>query len=133
MDSKVNEALERHQKGYNCAQAIVCTYCNEFGIDEQTAYRMAESFGFGMGIQSVCGALSGALMMLGLKNSGGLENIGKTKGSTYRYARELATDFESQVHSFLCSEIKAPPVQCSCDGCIACAAKLVEKHLLSET
>ena len=49
MESRIPKALELHRKGYNCAQAIVCAYCDLFGMDEETAYRASEAFGFGMG------------------------------------------------------------------------------------
>lgn len=130
MESRVQQAVARHHKGYNCAQAVVCTYCDLFGVDEQTAFRMSESFGFGMGTQSVCGALSGALMVLGLKNSGGVKAPGTTKGATYKIARALTAAFEERVGALLCSEIKAPPVTCSCDGCVEHAARIVEELLL---
>ena len=79
MESRVQKAIDLHHKGYNCAQAVVCAYCDLFGLDEETAYRASEAFGFGMGQMEVCGALSGACMLAGLKNSGGLAAVGKTK------------------------------------------------------
>ena len=48
--SRVEHAIALHQKGYNCAQAVHCTYADLFGIDEQTAYKMSEGFGLGMGM-----------------------------------------------------------------------------------
>lgn len=133
MESRIQQALERHRKGYNCAQAVVCTYCDMYNVEEQTAFRLSESFGFGMGTQGVCGALSGALMLLGLQNSGGMMSPGKTKGDTYRKAREMTQEFENCAGALLCKEIKAPPVQCSCDECIACACRIAEKYLPTNT
>ena len=69
MESRVEQAVALHQKGYNCAQAIICTYCDLFGVDEQTAYKMSEGFGLGMGMMETCGALTGGLMMAGLKTA----------------------------------------------------------------
>ena len=60
MESRVQKAIDLHHKGYNCAQAVVCAYCDLFGLDEETAYRASEAFGFGMGQMEVCGALAGA-------------------------------------------------------------------------
>ena len=67
MSERAERALRLHGQGYNCAQAVVCAYCDQFGMDEQTAYRMAEGFGFGMGLMEVCGALSAAFMLAGLR------------------------------------------------------------------
>lgn len=130
MNGKVQEATQKLASGYNCAQAIVCTYCKELGISEAEAYRMAEAFGSGMAIQSTCGALTGALMLVGLKNSGGEDQLGKTKGSTYKVAKSITQDFEEKVGSLICKEIKSKPVKCSCAECVAHACEIVEEKLL---
>lgn len=133
MTNRVEKALELHHKGYNCAQSVVCAYCDLFGLDEQTAYRVSEAFGLGMGQMEVCGALAGACMLAGLKNSGGLEAVGKTKGSTYKLDRTLAQAFQEMNKSVLCRELKgveSGQVLRSCDGCVEDAAKLVEQYLL---
>ena len=66
MTERAEQAQRLHDKGYNCAQAVVCAYCDQFGLDKETAYKMAEGFGLGMGLMEVCGALSGAAMAAGI-------------------------------------------------------------------
>lgn len=133
MGNRAEKALELHHQGCNCAQAVVCAYCDLFGLDEQTAYKVSEAFGFGMGQMEVCGALAGACMLAGLQNSGGLEQLGKTKAETYRLDRELADAFRDKNQSVLCRDLKGvstgTPLR-SCDGCIEDAARLVEEILL---
>lgn len=51
---------------YNCAQAVLIPFAEERGLDRKTAYALAESFGGGMRVGATCGALTGALMALGL-------------------------------------------------------------------
>lgn len=135
MESRVNKAIELHDKGYNCAQAVACTYCDLFGVDEETAYRLSEGFGLGMGLMEVCGALSGAFMLAGLQNSAGVEAPGKTKGATYKLTRTLAEAFHEKNGSLLCRELKGVEtgkVLRSCPGCIEDACRLVEEQLLAE-
>ena len=61
MNTRVMETKERHDKGFNCCQAVACTYCDLFGMDEATAFKACEAFGAGMGgMQGTCGAVSGA-------------------------------------------------------------------------
>ncbi len=135
MESRVEKAVELHHKGYNCAQSIVCTYCDLFGIDEETAYKASEAFGFGMGQMEVCGALTGACMLAGLKNSGGLAQVGKTKAQTYRLDRVLGEAFREMNKSVLCRDLKGVEtgvVLRSCDGCVEDGARLVEKYLLED-
>lgn len=49
MDTRVEKTIERHKKGYNCAQAVACTYCDLVGVDEETMFKMTEALGLGMG------------------------------------------------------------------------------------
>lgn len=133
MESRVQKAIDLHHKGYNCAQAVVCAYCDLFGLDEETAYRASEAFGFGMGQMEVCGALAGACILAGLKNSGGLQAVGKTKAETYKLDRQLAAAFREKNQSVLCRELKgveSGKVLRPCDGCVEDGARLVETYLL---
>lgn len=55
---------------YNCAQSVLMPFAAECGIDEETACKAAAHFGSGMKMGSVCGAVTGALMALGLMGYG---------------------------------------------------------------
>ncbi len=130
--TRTEKAVSLHDKGYNCAQAIVCAYADLVGLDEQTAYKVSEAFGLGMGQMEVCGAVSGACMLAGMKNSGGLENVGKTKGETYKINRAVADEFKQMNKSVICRELKGVEngtVLRTCTGCIEDAAKIIEKYL----
>ena len=55
-------AKNNFMQGYNCAQAVACTYCDLVGVSEEEAFRSTEAFGLGMGgMLGTCGALSGAV------------------------------------------------------------------------
>lgn len=43
--NRAQKAAEYHQKGYNCAQAIVCAFCDKVGLDEKTAFKVSEGLG----------------------------------------------------------------------------------------
>ena len=62
MSTKAEQAIAFHDQGYNCAQAVACSFCEEFGVDREEMFKIAEGFGFGMGIMDMCGALSGMMM-----------------------------------------------------------------------
>lgn len=51
---------------YNCAQAVLLPFAPDAGVAEETAYQLAANFGGGMKMGSVCGAITGGLMALGL-------------------------------------------------------------------
>ena len=68
----IDRALELHHSGYNCAQSVVCALSDLTDMDEDTLFRVAEGFGGGMGgFTETCGALSGAVAILGLRRGRG--------------------------------------------------------------
>ena len=52
----------------NCAQSVVTAFSEDFGLNKDVAYSIAQGFGGGMHINSTCGAVTGAYMALGLAN-----------------------------------------------------------------
>ena len=120
--------MENHKKGFNCAQAVACAYSEEVGMDENTIFKMAEGFGAGMGgMQCTCGALSGAIMLAGLKESSGDINNPTTKAGTYKLAKEMVEEFREKNTSVICKELKGIDTKVvlrSCDGCIEDAARI---------
>lgn len=137
MQTRIEQADARHNKGYNCAQAVACTYCDLVGVSEQDAFRAMEGFGLGMGgMAGTCGALSGAIYLVGLVNSdGNLENPASKK-STYAISRELLQRFNEQNGSVTCHELKgvgtSHGVLRACPLCIQDACKLVEDMLFAD-
>jgi C_GCAxxG_C_C family probable redox protein len=66
--NKAEAALETFKKGYNCAQAVLSVFCEELGLDERTAARIASGFGGGIAhMGETCGAVTGAIMVISLK------------------------------------------------------------------
>ena len=132
MESRIEAALERHHKGFNCSQSVACTYCDLLGYKEEDVFVLSEALGFGMGnMQGTCGALSGAMVLLGMLNSKGLGQC-QSKKETYAMGRRLGEAFTEKVGSNVCRAIKGEesgePL-CSCDDCVACASGLVEELL----
>lgn len=129
--SRVELAIAKHDKGYNCCQAVVCSYCDMFGIKEQEAFRMTEALGLGLaGLMETCGAVSAMMILAGLKNSDGNMEKPATKRASYALGKELADKFKEMNKSIVCRELKSGPLR-SCSGCIADAAKIVEEVLFA--
>jgi C_GCAxxG_C_C family probable redox protein len=71
--TKSDDALEDFKNGFTCSSAVFSSFSEELGLDPETAKKL--SCGFGAGISktgNICGAVSGAIMVIGLK-------YGKTK------------------------------------------------------
>ena len=133
METRVGKTLENHKKGYNCCQAVACAYCDLVGLDEETMFKAGEAFGAGMGgMQATCGAVSGAVLLAGLKNSTGNLANPTSKGATYKLSKEIVARFQAKNGSVICKELKGAETGCplrSCDGCIEDAAAIAEEIL----
>jgi len=134
MSDRIKKAVEKHQKGFSCSQSVVCSYCDLFGIDEETAYRVSEGFGQGMGHKGTCGAVTAMAILAGMKNSdGNTAQPGGTKKETVPTVKEMSDRFLEKNKSIICAELLGEtggPVLRSCDGCVEDAAKIVEEILL---
>ncbi len=64
--SKAELAKQRYESGYNCAQSVFSVFAEDYGMSLEAALRLASPFGGGMKMAATCGALTGALMALGL-------------------------------------------------------------------
>ncbi|HHX13334.1 MAG TPA: C_GCAxxG_C_C family protein [Clostridiales bacterium] len=130
---KGEKALERLDDGYNCAQCVLLAYSDQLGIDELTAFRVAEGLGAGMGdYQGVCGSLSGAILAVGLMTDGRGMTGEITKGETYQVAADLKNAFIEEVGSELCHEIRETdehPALMSCEDCVLVGIDLVGRLL----
>lgn len=131
--TKKELAIENHNKGYNCCQAVACAFSNDIGIDESILFKACEGFGLGMGcMECTCGAVSGAIMIAGLKNSTANLNGPKSKAATYQISKELVNRFQEKNGATICKELKGletGKVLRSCEGCIEDATELVEAIL----
>ena len=101
MGSKQNAALENFNNGYNCCQSVILALAPEDYSKDQIV-RISTGFGGGMGQeQEVCGAVSGAIMALGLKYGGTAENVPVTYGKV----RELMKQFKEERGSIYCRKL----------------------------
>lgn len=136
MQSRVNDCIMRHDMGFNCAQSVACTYADLVGCDEQTIFKMTEGLGLGMGgMQGTCGALSGACVLAGMKNSGGDLQNPTTKAQTYQLSREIVRRFQEKAGATICKDLKGIETGVmlhSCPDCILDAAAIVEEVLFPD-
>lgn len=136
METRVEETIKRHDKGYNCAQAVACTYCDLVGVDEETMFKMTEALGLGMGgMAGTCGAVTGACVLAGMKRSTGNLDKPNSKGASYKLSKEIVRKFEEKNSSVTCRTLKGVDtgnVLLPCSECIRDAARLAETVVFEE-
>ena len=93
-------------QGANCAQSVACTFAEDLGADRALTLRTATGFGGGMGHSSnTCGALSGAVIALGL--AFGMKDTGDqpAKDRTYALVAEAVRRFREKTGSVACTDL----------------------------
>ena len=105
---KVQQAVASFKdgEGFSCSQSILSTFSEDLGVDRETALKIATGFGGGMGrMGEVCGAVTGAFMVIGLKH-GRINLEDKTpKEQTYALMEEFVRRFKERHGSILCREL----------------------------
>lgn len=131
--TKKEEAIALHDQKYNCAQAVACAFAKEVNVDMEILFKACEGFGLGMGgTCGTCGAVSGAVMLAGFKNSDGALDAPKTKADTYKLSKEITKRFEDKNKSLTCKDLKGietGTILRSCPGCIEDAVEIVQEVL----
>jgi C_GCAxxG_C_C family probable redox protein len=104
--SRVEEAVSCFLDGFSCSQAILSTYSTEFGLDHEKALKIATGFGGGIGrLGGTCGAVTGAIMVIGLKyGRAKIEDMG-SKEKTYELVRGFVDSFKSINGSTICNKL----------------------------
>jgi C_GCAxxG_C_C family probable redox protein len=98
-------AEDMHLQGFNCSQAVFSTLAEPLGFDRRLALKIASPFGGGIGrTGETCGAISGALMALGLQ-SGYYEPDPQAKDRVYALTREFMRRFQERYGALACKSL----------------------------
>lgn len=133
LKERVIKALENHNKGYNCAQAVCCAFNDLVDMEETTLFRVTEGLGLGMGgMDGTCGAISAAAVLSGLTNSTAHLNRPDSKAVSYQASKACIQEFKEKNGSVVCRDLKGVDTQKvlrSCNDCIADAAEIIAQQL----
>jgi C_GCAxxG_C_C family probable redox protein len=100
-----DKAAKRHNEGYNCAQSVLLTMFGHWNGKSELVPKVATGFGGGIGrCGSVCGALTGGVMAIGIKY-GTNDPSPEKRSRSYELAEKLYRQFELRHRSVLCREL----------------------------
>ena len=103
---KPAKAIEYFRNKFNCSQSVLATFGPEYGLSDDECLKIATAFGGGMGRQQhICGVITGALMVLGLKYCKGLNDPEEKKNYTYQLTKEFFDEFKRLNGSENCLEL----------------------------
>ncbi len=120
--SRVDQAIRLRESGYNCCQALLCSYADILEISQDDLKTLGSAYGIGMKPgEGICGALCAAEILITLK---------KNDGSLIRKDIEkLREYFEDRAGAVICKNItgkKNENALCDCSDCFITATKIVE-------
>jgi C_GCAxxG_C_C family probable redox protein len=103
---KADNAIDYFRNQFNCSQAVFTVFGTEYGLHENECLKVACAFGGGMGRQQyTCGAVTGAMMVLGLKYGKAINDTEEKKQMTYSKTRELFAEFNKLYGTTNCREL----------------------------
>ena len=99
-------AIDLYNKGFNCAQAVLASRSEEYGLDTSLAKKLGGAFMGGVAYNGeVCGAVVGALMLIGLKHGQYIEGDIESKRRTVKIAKSYLQKFKNEFGSIRCREL----------------------------
>lgn len=103
MNPQLDRVSRDFAAGYNCAQAMLAAFGPELGLPREQCLALAAPFGAGMAREGeVCGALTGALLVLGLRYARAAINNPGAKEEAYRETADFLDVFRANHGTILC-------------------------------
>ncbi len=103
---KSKTAAESFAGGHLCSQSVLGVFCDELGLERETALKLALGFGGGFArCGESCGAVTGALMVIGLKEGTAQPGDSPEKAAVYKTVRSFVETFKNTHGSILCREL----------------------------
>ena len=151
MSERVEKAVELFKSGFNCSQSVFAAYADLFGMDTDTALKVSAGLGGGVGrSREVCGAVSAAAMLAGMKYGATDGEDSESKQRTYAVVQQIIAEFKQTNPSIVCRELLGLPEAVNtdpkpeartehyykkrpCADLVADSARAVEKILFKET
>jgi len=104
--TRIEQAVSKMIEGYNCAQAVIFSFCDDLQIDKNGALKMVTGLGAGMGRkEEVCGAVTGGIIVIGAKYGRGEKDDKTATELAYRKTRTLMDRFAEQHGTFICRKL----------------------------
>jgi C_GCAxxG_C_C family probable redox protein len=147
MTQKQQQAVNTFKSNFNCAQSVLTTFSEDFGLDKETAFSLTSGFGGGMGmLQKTCGAVTGAYMVISLLNSTKFEDNDNRKKLSAEMIQRFYDEFVKINGTTNCSKLMNCDLKTEegykfasdnnlfetvCAKCVADAVQILEETILN--
>lgn len=110
MSERIDKAVDLFKSGFNCSQSVFAAYADLFGMDTETALKVSAGLGGGVGrSREVCGAVSAAAMLVGMKYGATDGEDSEAKQRTYAVVQQVIAEFRQTNPSIVCRELLGLP------------------------
>ena len=104
--NRAEEAKKQFEKGFSCAPAVFSAYSERFGLEKELALKTACGFGGGIGRTGrTCGAVTGAVMVIGLKHGQAKVADDESRQITHKLVKKFIEKFTELHGSVECKEL----------------------------
>ena len=98
--TREEKAVWYYGTGYLCSQSVLAAYAEEYGLTEEQALKLGTCLGAGMRMGEVCGACTGALMVLGL-----VHDDPKNRKTANENSERFLNTFQDANGSYICNDL----------------------------
>ena len=105
MSEKLEHAESVFAADFNCSQAVFAAFAEDYDIDEETALKIASAFGGGMRCGEVCGAATGALMVIGAARGHYIPGDAGAKADVGARGKQFMAEFRGRNGCLLCRDL----------------------------
>jgi len=140
MSIKADAADARFASGFNCSTSVFTAFSEDYDLEEETAAKIACGFGGGCASGEICGAVSGAIMVIGLKHGQELAEDQGAKANCHAHVVEFLDSFKQEKNAVTCRDLLGcdPTTEegraiylakrgTVCPGLVRCSAEILEK------
>jgi len=143
--AEASKAQKMFEDGHACSQAVLTAFAHRYNLPEELALKLSCSFGGGMGRQGMtCGAVTGALMVLGLAAGRVDPDDDAAREKNDVLVQEFFRRFQDKHNTLICNELTGIEMSCPdartlgkedgrfdqvCPGVVGFAAELVTELL----
>lgn len=137
MSERALRAVSEHESGFNCAQSVLRVFCEKYGLNANAASALACGLGGGVRCGEICGAASGAVLVIGLRYGQRDASDQEAKKHCAEQTKQFLSAFRQQCGALRCADLldglsSGTPEQeqqrrMICGNCIRTAAELLEE------
>lgn len=139
--NRYEQAAAYHHKGFNCCQSVLAAYTDLTGLSEQASFDLGGGFGAGAQTGELCGAITGAILTLGMLTPVDEEDPVGSKRRTGKLAKEFQKRFQEKFGDLRCHPLLKREIQATeetpaaqeldltnrCDILIVSAVEIIEE------